>query len=223
MSWTSPRPAASQPSAPPITRMARSTSSNERWFVHSTATPAPIRSRTTSFWRSENARTRSGSSARILSVRNVVKPPTRAFSRAASGRRAVPGTPITRSPAPRVKAISAVSAVRQTMRWGKSTAVLPYIRRSADAGGLQRLGEVALLQPAGKLLDERAGPLQLDAAGSHAVGEAEVTGVDAGQGPDVRAQHEVHVEAGILHADVRAGALQDEPGGADVCVKDPGF
>src|SRR5438128_1506103 len=145
---------------------------------------------------------------------NTSWPPARAFSRAASGRRAVPGTPITRSPAPRVKAISAVSAVRQTMRWGKSTAVLPYIAGSADAGRLQRLGEVALHQPAGELLDERARPLELEAAGSQAIGEAEATGVDAGQGPDVRAQHETHVAAGILDADVRAGALQHEPGGA---------
>ena len=126
MSWTSARAAGSHPSAPPMRRIAPSTSSSERWLVQSTATPAPIRSRTTSFCRSENASTRSGSRARILSTRKVVKPPTRAFSRTASGRRAVPGTPTTRSPAPTREAISAVSAVRQTIRWGKSTPVLPY-------------------------------------------------------------------------------------------------
>src|SRR5205823_13354972 len=42
--------------------------------------------------------------------------------------RAVPGTPPARSPAPGTCAISAVSAVRHTMRCGKSTAVLPYTR-----------------------------------------------------------------------------------------------
>ena len=94
--------------------------------MQSTATPAAISSATMSFWRSEKARTRSGSRARIRSVRKVVKPPTRARSRAASGRRAVPGTPTTRSPAPTTKAISAVSAVRHTTRWGKSIALLPY-------------------------------------------------------------------------------------------------
>src|SRR3989442_765711 len=90
--------------------------------------PLPIRSRMTSFCRSEKPSTRSGWSSRILSILNVVKPPTFAFSRAASGRRAVPGTPTTRPPAPSTCAISAVSAVRHTMRWGKSTAVLPYTR-----------------------------------------------------------------------------------------------
>src|SRR5216110_874086 len=128
MSWTRARAPASQPSVPPMRSTARSTSSTERGFVQSTVIPLPIRSRTTSFWRSENASTRSGSSARILSSLNVVKPPTRAFARAASGRRAVPGTPTTRSPAPRRQAISAVSAVRQTIRWGSSIAVLPYNR-----------------------------------------------------------------------------------------------
>src|SRR5207247_3710178 len=55
--------------------------------LQSTVIPLPIRSRTTSFWRSENASTRSGSSARILSSLNVVKPPTGTFSRTAYGRR----------------------------------------------------------------------------------------------------------------------------------------
>src|SRR5437867_3904534 len=128
MSWISARAGVSHPSAPPIMRIVLSTSSNERWFVHSTATPLPIRSRMTSFWRSEKPSTRSGSSARILSSLNVVKPPTLAFSRASSGRRAVPGTPTTRSPAPSTCTISAVSVVRQTTRCGKSTAVLPYTR-----------------------------------------------------------------------------------------------
>src|SRR2546425_9674194 len=82
----------------------------------------------TSFWRSEKPSTRSGSSARILSSLNVVKPPALASPRASSGRRAVPGTPTTRSPAPSTCTISAVSAVRHTMRCGKSTAVLPYTR-----------------------------------------------------------------------------------------------
>ena len=126
MSAISARASPSRPSAPPMTRIASRASSNERWLVQSTLTPAPMRSRTTSRWRSENASTRSGSSARIFSSLNVVKPPTFALSRAASGRRAVPGTPTTRSPAPTRNAISAVSAVRQTTRRGKSIAVLPY-------------------------------------------------------------------------------------------------
>src|SRR2546425_7664102 len=128
MSWTSSRARPSHPSAPPIRRMARRTSSKERWFVQRTVTPLAISSRAMSFWRSEKPSTRSGSRARILSTRNVVKPPTFAFSRATSGRRAVPGTPTTRSPAPTRWAISAVSAVRQTMRRGKSIEVLPYTR-----------------------------------------------------------------------------------------------
>src|SRR5262252_5276309 len=51
-------------------------SSTERWFVHSTVTPARISSALTSACRSEKARTRSGSRARIRSTRKVVKPPT---------------------------------------------------------------------------------------------------------------------------------------------------
>src|SRR5262249_19835227 len=88
-------------------------------------------SATMSRCKSEKPSTRSGFSARMRSVRNVVNPPTRARSRAASGRRAVPGTPTTRSPAPTMNAISVVSAVRQTMRWGNWTGLLPYIVRSA--------------------------------------------------------------------------------------------
>src|SRR5215470_3501545 len=96
-------------------------------------------SATMSRCKSEKPSTRSGFSARMRSVRNVVNPPTRARSRAASGRRAVPGTPTTRSPAPTMNAISVVSAVRQTMRWGNSTGLLPYIARSApDARRHQR-------------------------------------------------------------------------------------
>src|SRR5207249_10857332 len=75
----------------------------------------------------ENLSSRDGSRARIRAVRKVVKHPTRARSRAAAGRRAVPGTPTTRSPAPTMNAISVVSAVRQTMRRGNSTGLLPYI------------------------------------------------------------------------------------------------
>src|SRR5262247_915667 len=88
-------------------------------------------SATMSRCKSEKPRTRSGCSARMRSVRKVVKPPTRARSRAASGRRAVPGTPTTRSPAPTMNAISVVSVVRQTMRCGNSTGLLPYIAGSA--------------------------------------------------------------------------------------------
>src|SRR5207247_7538921 len=136
-------------------RIAPRTSSNERWLVQRTATPAPIRSRTISRWRSEKARTRSGSSARMRSSLKVVNPPTRAFSRAASGRRAVPGTPTTRSPAPRRNAISAVSAVRQTIRWGSSIAVLPYNRLALVH---LALGEAAL---EGEVLLARHGRLGL--------------------------------------------------------------
>src|SRR5262245_45916244 len=131
MSPTTARAPASQPRAPPTRRIDARISSNDRGFVQSTATPAPIRSAAIPRCRSEKARTRSGSRARIRSVRNVVKPPTRARSRAASGRRATPGTPTTRSPAPTMNAISVVSAVRQTMRRGNSTGLLPYIARSA--------------------------------------------------------------------------------------------
>src|SRR6266852_2274380 len=88
-------------------------------------------------WRSEKASTRSGSSARIFSSLNVVKPPTRAFSSAASGRRAVPGTPTTRAPAPSRKAISVVSAVRQTIRRGNSARLAPYI---SNPSALPRVG-----------------------------------------------------------------------------------
>src|SRR3989442_134041 len=95
--------------------------------------PAPIRSRTTSRWRSEKARTKSGSRARIFSSLNVVKPPTRAFSSAVSGRRAVPGTPTTRSPAPRRRAISAVSPVGQTIHRGNSASIGQLIDRQAAA------------------------------------------------------------------------------------------
>src|SRR6267142_2109041 len=214
MSSTSPRAAGSRPSAPPISKIARRTSSNERWLVQSTVTPAATSSPTTPDCRSENASTRSGSSARILSVRKVVKPPTRARSRTASGRRAVPGTPTTRSPAPSVKAISAVSAVRQTMRCGKSTPVLPYTARSADARRLQHVGERAVEQPAGQRLDERPRALELDPAAPHPGGKALVAGMDAGEGADVRMHDHVDLEAGIPHADVDARLLEHQPGRA---------
>src|SRR5262245_37657594 len=132
MSCTRARAAASAPRAPPTRSTVPRISSSERWLVQSTVTPAPTRSRTISRWRSEKASTRSGSRARILSSRKVVNPPTFAFSRTASGRWAVPGTPTTRSPAPTRYAISAVSEVRQTMRCGKSTAVLPYTLAFVD-------------------------------------------------------------------------------------------
>src|SRR5262249_35124313 len=151
------------------------------------------------------ASTRSGSSARILSVRKVVKPPTRARSRAASGRRAVPGTPTTRAPAPRLKAISAVSAVRQTMRWGESTPVWPYIGRGS-AGvrgvGLQHVGEVAQHQPAGEGLHQRARSLEPDAARAHALGEAQVAGPHLRHGGDVGVDDQIDLEARVAHADV---------------------
>ena len=76
------------------------TSSTERGLAQKTGSPARISSALTSACRSENARTRSGSSARIRSTRKVVKPPTRGLAAASAGRRAVPGTPTTRSPAP---------------------------------------------------------------------------------------------------------------------------
>src|SRR5438094_2536241 len=216
MSATASRAAASQPSAPPIIKMAARTSSSRRWLVHSTSMPAPISSPTISRCRSEKASTRSGWRARILSVRKVVKPPTRARSRTASGRRAVPGTPTTRSPAPSMNAISAVSAVRQTMRWGNSTPVLPYTGGSAGVRRLQDFGERAVQQPVGERL--RQGPRALDLAppGPHTGGEARVARVDAGQGAHVRVDHQVHLEAGIAHADVASRLLQHQPGRADL-------
>src|SRR5215831_4578763 len=146
--------------------------------------PAPIRSRTTSRCRSENASTRSGSSATIFSSLNVVKPPTRAFSSTAAGRRAVPGTPTTRSPTPSRKAISAVSAVRQTMRRGNSARLVPYIR-----------GPGPPLRGARRLL------------------ERDVTEPHARECRQVRGHDQIDPVAGILQAHVDLLTAGDEPRG----------
>src|SRR5207237_738293 len=137
-------------------------------------------------------------------------------ARAASGRRAVPGTPTTRSPAPSMNAISAVSAVRQTMRWGNSTPVLPYTGGSASVRRLQDFGERAVQQPVGERLRQGPWALDLDPPGPHTGGEARVAGVDAGQGAHVRGAHQAHLEAGIAHADVASRLLQHQPGRADL-------
>src|SRR6185503_18183177 len=139
-------------------------------------------------------------SARILSARNVVKPPTRARSRAASGRRAVPGTPTTRSPAPTEKAISVVSAVRQTMRCGKSTPVLPYIASAAGPRPLD-VGEMTEQQPARQGLHEGARPFQANAARAHRLAELDLSHPDAGQGGGLGRDEDVHVETRILRTD----------------------
>lgn len=66
----------------------------------------------------------------MRSVRKLVKPPTLGLFRASGGRWAVPGTPTTRSPAPRAWQISTCSAVRQTTRRGNEASDLPYMDRS---------------------------------------------------------------------------------------------
>ena len=57
-----------------------------RWLKAKTVTPRSMSSRTISAWRSEKARTRSGSTARILSNLAVVKAEILGFLRASGGR-----------------------------------------------------------------------------------------------------------------------------------------
>src|SRR5262249_50665281 len=83
-------------------------------------------------------------------------PPTFACSRTASGRRAVPGTPTTRSPAPTRCAISAVSDVRQTTLRGNSMGLLPYINSEGGFAPLPTV--VARLAPCSSLPPPRIAP-----------------------------------------------------------------
>src|SRR5262245_36677202 len=144
---------------------------------------------------------------------NVVKPPTRAFSRAASGRLAVPGTPTTRSPAPSMNAISAVSAVRQTTRRGKSTPLSPYTSDRESAWRPRDFRESAEQEPAGQGLDPFPVPFADDGAASERLVEAQISEPDLRNRLEVREDHDVGPEAGILQAQIDVGALQHEPGG----------
>src|SRR5712664_4170916 len=78
-----------------------------------------MRSAAMSAWRSENVRTRSGFSARILLIFAEVKALTQGFSRrACGGRTTYPEMPTMRSCSPSRYSVSTVSSVRQTIRLG---------------------------------------------------------------------------------------------------------
>ena len=90
-----------------------------RWLKTCTSTPCRTSSAAMSACRSENPSTRSGSSARILSILALVKADTRGFSlRARGGRTVKPEMPTMRRSSPSRYSVSVVSSVRQTMRLG---------------------------------------------------------------------------------------------------------
>src|SRR5262245_43539889 len=149
---------------------------------------------------------------------NVVKPPTRAFSRAASGRLAVPGTPTTRSPAPSMNAISAVSAVRQTTRRGKSTPLSPYTSDGESAWRPLHLGESTQQEPAGQGLRPLSGPLEHYGARAKRLVETQVSEPDHRNRLEVGGHDDVGPEAGILQAEVDLRTLQDEPQGPEPAI-----
>src|SRR5215831_5112122 len=94
-------------------------SSTLRWLNVSTFSPRRTSSAVRSACKSENASTRSGSSATILSNFALMNAETFGFSRASGGRTVYPETPTMRSPWPSRYSVSVVSSVRQTMRLGK--------------------------------------------------------------------------------------------------------
>src|SRR5262245_11380388 len=211
MSVTRARASAGRPRAPPTTRIAWKTSARLRWFSARTGRPARTRSRTTSAWRSEEARTRSGWSAVILSTRNVVKPPTFGRSRASGGRVATPETPTTRSPAPSAKAISVVSALRQTIRDGWAVGAVPYTGSAQACGGERRGRQVRAAASDPVANDPGGDRREQDAAPVVAGGDDEPRQI--GPGPDDR--HPV----GGARTDPGPGPERGRPGQRRHCCR----
>src|SRR6185369_539190 len=132
----------------------------------------------------------------------------------------VPGTPTTRSPAPSRKAISAVSAVRQTMRRGKSARLDPYIPELSGrrSGGARRprprdAGVVAEQKPSGKGTHELARSVEANISRSHRLLQRDVAEPDPRERGEIRRHDEIDPEPGVLQADVHLTAAGDEPGG----------
>src|SRR5438477_5881969 len=102
-----------------------------------------MRSATMSAWRSENVGTRSGFSARILSMFAEVKALTRGFSRrACGGRTTYPEMPTMRSCSPSKYSVSTVSSVRQAIRFGGNMGVLVPDQRTAEKSLLHALHDL---------------------------------------------------------------------------------
>src|SRR4029450_5961226 len=88
--------------------------------------------------KSENAKTRSGSSATIFSKLALMNAETFGFLRASGGRTGYPDTPAIKPPASRRYSVSVVSSVRQTMRCGYADTSFCMLRRSTAGAILVR-------------------------------------------------------------------------------------
>src|SRR6266404_5964374 len=82
-------------------------------------------------------------------------------------------------------------------------------------GGPLHVGEVAQEEPGRERADEVAGALHPQAAVPYRLRERESSRPHAGHGPRVGRDHEVDLEPGILEADVRSAALEDQPAGSE--------